>query len=279
MTLTPLMTSNVVPEGLEFAVAGSWTAAHSERLEQLIDGAAREAGKAQRIAMDMAGIDELDTLGAWLLERLARNFKSNGKDTQVTGLKPLYRGLTDEMRRVNLQPRMSPEHANRLLLALDRVGRAAAGLMSDISEFLDLFGEVGVAIGRIFLHPRRFRLTSAVYHVFRVGWQAVPIMALITFLARLPRPCRRRAPQCGFDDVKATGKAAGNQVGDDVPAHRVWVGARAHHGNNVRRDKPVEAIGGHGNLNETCVSKWPIFAAWLGPPVMGSFRVVAAALG
>ena len=182
MTLTPLMTSNVVPEGLEFAVAGSWTSAHSERLEQLVDGAAREAGKAQRIAIDMAGIDELDTLGAWLLERLARNFKSNGKNTQVTGLKPLYRGLTDEMRRVNLQPRTSHEHPNRLLLALDKVGRVAAGLMSDVGEFLDLLGKVGVAIGRILLHPRRFRLTSAVYHLFRVGWQAVPIMALITFL-------------------------------------------------------------------------------------------------
>jgi phospholipid/cholesterol/gamma-HCH transport system permease protein len=32
------------------------------------------------------------------------------------------------------------------------------------------------------VHPRRFRLTSAVYHLFRVGWQAVPIMMLITFL-------------------------------------------------------------------------------------------------
>jgi phospholipid/cholesterol/gamma-HCH transport system permease protein len=45
-----------------------------------------------------------------------------------------------------------------------------------------MLGELGVVIGRILMHPRRFRLTSAVYHLFRVGWQAVPIMALITFL-------------------------------------------------------------------------------------------------
>jgi phospholipid/cholesterol/gamma-HCH transport system permease protein len=180
--LTPIVTSTTMPERLEFAMAGSWTTAHSERLERLVDGAAREAAKAQRIAIDMAGIEELDTLGAWLLERLARSFKSNGKETQLTGLKPHYRGLIDEMRRVNLQPRPLIERPNRLLLALDRVGRAAAGLMSNVVEFLDLLGELGVAIGRILLHPRRFRLTSAVYHLFRVGWQAVPIMALITFL-------------------------------------------------------------------------------------------------
>jgi phospholipid/cholesterol/gamma-HCH transport system permease protein len=180
--LTPIVTSTTMPERLEFAMAGSWTTAHSERLERLVDGAAREAAKAQRIAIDMAGIEELDTLGAWLLERLARSFKSDGKETQLTGLKPHYRGLIDEMQRVNLQPRIPLERPNRLLLALDRVGRAAAGLMSNVVEFLDLLGELGVAIGRILLHPRRFRLTSAVYHLFRVGWQAVPIMALITFL-------------------------------------------------------------------------------------------------
>jgi phospholipid/cholesterol/gamma-HCH transport system permease protein len=35
---------------------------------------------------------------------------------------------------------------------------------------------------RSILQPGRFRLTSAVYHLHRVGWQAVPIMVLITFL-------------------------------------------------------------------------------------------------
>jgi phospholipid/cholesterol/gamma-HCH transport system permease protein len=45
-----------------------------------------------------------------------------------------------------------------------------------------MFGEFGFAFARIVVNPRRFRLTSAVYHLFRVGWQAVPIMVLITFL-------------------------------------------------------------------------------------------------
>jgi phospholipid/cholesterol/gamma-HCH transport system permease protein len=51
-----------------------------------------------------------------------------------------------------------------------------------VFEFVRLLGELSAAIGWILLHPRRFRFTSAVYHLFRVAWQAVPIMALITFL-------------------------------------------------------------------------------------------------
>jgi phospholipid/cholesterol/gamma-HCH transport system permease protein len=172
----------MTPEHMELAAAGSWTAAYSERLEQLVEAAAREAEPAARIAIDLAKVEEIDTLGAWLLERLSRKFKSDGKQAEFIGLKPHYRGLIDEMQRVNLQPRTSPARPNRVILALDRVGRASLSLTSDVGEFLHMLGELGVVIVRILLDPRRFRLTSAVYHLFRVGWQAVPIMALITFL-------------------------------------------------------------------------------------------------
>jgi phospholipid/cholesterol/gamma-HCH transport system permease protein len=176
MTLTPLVTSTMTQDRLELAAAGSWTTAQSERLEQLVEHAAREAAAAQRVVIDMTGVEELDTLGAWLLERLVRGFKLNGKPTELAGLKSNF------IQRVNLQPRPSPRRTSRLLAVLDWVGRAAADLTSDVGEFLHMLGELGVVTGHILLDPRRFRLTSAVYHLFRVGWQAVPIMALITFL-------------------------------------------------------------------------------------------------
>jgi phospholipid/cholesterol/gamma-HCH transport system permease protein len=136
----------------------------------------------RRVAIDLAEVEELDTLGAWLLERLARRFKLDGKEAELTGLKPRYHGLIDEMQRVNRQPRTSLRRPNWLLLALDKVGHASTELMSDLGGFLHMLGALAVVILRILLHPRRFRLTSAVYHLFRVGWQAVPIMALITFV-------------------------------------------------------------------------------------------------
>jgi phospholipid/cholesterol/gamma-HCH transport system permease protein len=97
-------------------------------------------------------------------------------------VRPRYRGLIDDMHRVSAQPQALQEVSAPPLAALEAVGRATAGLVADVGDFLRMFGELGVVIGRILLHPRRFRLTSAVYHLFRVGWQAVPIMVLITFL-------------------------------------------------------------------------------------------------
>jgi phospholipid/cholesterol/gamma-HCH transport system permease protein len=182
MTPTPLMTSVINADRLEITAAGSWTVANADRLERLVDVAARETGRVRSIVIDMAGVEQLDTLGAWLLERLARSLRLDGKKTQFSGLKPHYRGLFDEMQRVNLQPRPSAASPSRAIRALDKLGRATLDLLSDVIEFARLLGELSTAVGRILLHPRRFRFTSAVYHLFRVGWQAVPIMALITFL-------------------------------------------------------------------------------------------------
>jgi phospholipid/cholesterol/gamma-HCH transport system permease protein len=179
MTSTPRMTSTMTAGCLHFAAAGSWTSAHADRLERLVGAAAVEGTNASNIAIDLAGIEELDTLGAWLIERLARSSQSA---PAFIGLQPRYRGLIDEVHRVNRESRPPAATPNHVVTALDKVGRTTVNLASDAVEFVQLLGAVSNAIGRILLHPRRLRFTSAVYHLFRVGWQAVPIMALITFL-------------------------------------------------------------------------------------------------
>jgi phospholipid/cholesterol/gamma-HCH transport system permease protein len=182
MTATPLLSCMVTPDRLQLVAAGPWTAAHADGLERLVEEATHVDAAAPQVAIDMAGVVELDTLGAWLLERLSRSPVLAGKDTRVTGVKPHHRGLIEDMHRVNRQAPAPPRRLSPPLATLDTIGRAAAGVVSDVADFLRMFGELSVAIGRILMHPRRFRLTSAVYHLFRVGWQAVPIMMLITFL-------------------------------------------------------------------------------------------------
>ena len=131
----------------------------------------------------MAGVEALDTIGAWLLERLIRRSNRDGKRAEFTGLPPRYRGLIEEMHAVNLQPRTPPKTSEQIMVRSrrrrPRRGRIDVGCRWSFSR---MFGELSVALGRVMLRPRRFRLTSTVYQLYRVGWQAVPIMVLITFL-------------------------------------------------------------------------------------------------
>ena len=167
---------------LRLAPAGPWTAVHSDVLEQLVDAAAPQVASATAIAIDMAGVDELDTLGAWLLERLLRRDGAAEHDLQFVDLPPHYHGLIEAIGRVNRHQSPPPRPPNRIWAAADSVGRATVGLAADTADFLHMVGALGVATARVVMHPRRFRLTSAIYQLYRVGWQAVPIMMLITFL-------------------------------------------------------------------------------------------------
>ena len=179
---SPVLDSTMTAGRLDLVAGGAWTAAHAEVLERLIDGIAPQVAGASQVFLDIGKVDALDTIGAWLLERLVRRPDRDGKKAELRGVSPRYHGLIEEMHAVNLEPRAPAKAWNPVLAALESIGRAAAGTVTDINMFLGMLGEFAAALGRVLVHPRRFRLTSTVHHLDRVGWQAVPIMVLITFL-------------------------------------------------------------------------------------------------
>jgi phospholipid/cholesterol/gamma-HCH transport system permease protein len=177
-----LLKSQLNGERLELAAGGSWTAANASELETLVDRAAGEAAQAKSISIDMAGVREFDTFGAWLLERLTRAWSSTGLEPVIVGMPQHDRGLLKEMHGVNREPAKPLAQENRIVGALAAVGRAGAGFGHDLLLFVDMLGAVGVAALRVIARPREYRFTSTVNQFDRVTWQAVPIILLITFL-------------------------------------------------------------------------------------------------
>ena len=165
-----------------FVAAGHWTAAHSSSLEQLVGSLPSAGTQGQRVAIDVAGIERLDTLGAWLLERLLRHYQAQGQTPIFLGMPEHFRGLLGKLHDVNREPLSPHEGANKLIAALESVGRATVGLKGDLRCFLEMLGAIGASAAGVLFRPRSLRLTSAIHHLYRVGWQAVPIMLLITFL-------------------------------------------------------------------------------------------------
>jgi phospholipid/cholesterol/gamma-HCH transport system permease protein len=177
-----LLTSKLKGERLELAAAGSWTAAHAGELETLVDRVAADAAKAKKVSIDMTGVQEFDTFGAWLLERLTRAWTAAGQKPSIVGLPKHDRGLLEEMHGVNREPPRAPAGGNAVVNALAAVGRGGAGVGRGFMLFADMLGAVGVATLRVLRRPSEFRFTSTVNQFDRVAWQAVPIILLITFL-------------------------------------------------------------------------------------------------
>lgn len=153
---------------------GAWTVANVELLERLCDGASRQIGP-----IDLSRVTALDTVGAWLFEKLARRDVGRPSENMLLGVPGSYAGLLAEVRGLN-RGRVGGRRGEEFLVA--RLTRFVRGLAADAIAFLDMLGAVSAALLDVMRRPASFRLTSTVYQIGRVGWQAIPIMALITFL-------------------------------------------------------------------------------------------------
>ena len=101
MASPPLLTATPSGDVLELRPGGSWTSANGTALEALYDDVAQQLDRSKTVKMDMAGVRELDTLGAWMLERMSRRAASAGHHTEVVGVADNYAGLIEEVRQVN----------------------------------------------------------------------------------------------------------------------------------------------------------------------------------
>jgi len=178
----PLLTATSAGELLELRPRGSWTASRVTTLESLAAAAAPAIDRAKSVKLDLADLSELDTLGAWLLEKLFRRAVSAGHRVDVTGVAANYAGLIEEVRQVNRQSRLPPPARNPVVARLGEIGRSASGATEDVAAFLQMLGSLFVAMLGVVRRPRSLRITSAVYQLYRVGWQAIPIIVLIMFL-------------------------------------------------------------------------------------------------
>jgi phospholipid/cholesterol/gamma-HCH transport system permease protein len=182
LVTAPLLTATPSADTLELRPGGSWTAANAATLERLSNEVAPQLDRVAAVKMDMTGLRELDTLGAWMLEKMSRRVISAGHRADVTGVAENYAGLIEEVRLVNRHNPAPVRPLNPVVANLNDVGRSTIGAREDVSVFLQLLGSLFMALIGVLRRPKSLRITSLVYQLYRVGWQAIPIVVLITFL-------------------------------------------------------------------------------------------------
>lgn len=182
MASAPQLTATPSGDVLELRPGGSWTAANVSTLEALSSAVSEQLDRSKTVKVDMAGVRELDTLGAWLLEKITRRATSAGHRADMVGVADNYAGLMEEVRQVNRHNAAPVPAPNPVVAKVNDIGRSAVGATEDLAVFLQMLGSLFLAIAGVLRRPRSLRLTSLVYQLYRVGWQAIPIVGLITFL-------------------------------------------------------------------------------------------------
>src|SRR5262249_13682703 len=107
-----LITSEQGPGAL--LARGAWTVANVELLERLCAAVPSRP----RGPIDLSGVTALDTVGAWLFEKLARREGAGSSEAVFVGASPSYTGLLREVRELN---RRGPGGARRENPLADRL--------------------------------------------------------------------------------------------------------------------------------------------------------------
>src|ERR1043166_620819 len=102
----------------------------------------------------MSGVSALDTLGAWVLEKLSRRAASSGRSAEFVGVADHFSGLMDEVRQVNRHPPAVAAAPNPVLLRLGDLGKSTVGAREDVTIFLQMLGALFIAVIGVLRRPR-----------------------------------------------------------------------------------------------------------------------------
>ncbi|MCK7543131.1 ABC transporter permease [Marinobacter bryozoorum] len=159
-----------------------WVLAHFSQLRPQVQTALANAGATDH-SVDWSGLGRLDSAGAALIAELLGSDRLTALAESDTDLAPERRELLLAVARATSGLEVDPvSQAPTLRESLARVGRGMSEFYRGQKLLAGFIGLTLTALLAIVPRPRRWRLTSLVAHIQSTGLNALPIVALLTFL-------------------------------------------------------------------------------------------------
>ncbi|MGJ3647937.1 MlaE family lipid ABC transporter permease subunit [Sphingomonas sp. GlSt437] len=157
-------------------ISGALTLSHLGDFPEALRG---YEGPVSRV--DLSGIETIDTIGAWLVHRFAKD-----KAVEVTGLSPDAKHLLDQVSAADQPVRMRPNSEGLFTRLLAEIGLATLISLQTLYGLLGFFGAIIIALFNVTIrHPSKFRFNATVQRFEVVGVTALGIIGLMSFLIGL----------------------------------------------------------------------------------------------
>ena len=149
---------------------GEWTVQNSAAIEKDVHQQ-QGAGKAQ--AVDLGGIQKLDTAGAWLIRKY---FPEAELQHMTERQKALMEFVPHDKK-----PAPQEKKPSGIVEFFTHVGHTTVWAGQFIYGIICFLGQVFVRIFKNLGHPSHFRPASIVRHIYETGVLALPIISMLAF--------------------------------------------------------------------------------------------------
>ena len=154
-------------------LSGRWTLRYaneiSEALRAVPDGIAN---------IDACGVERIDSLGVL---QLLRHAERRQLDFDRFQFRDDQKSLIAAIENVH-DERPKRQRDTGFKAALARLGRAVETNTHEVIALVGFLGETLAKLLRLFREPSRLRLTATVHHMEQVGLDAMPLVALLSFM-------------------------------------------------------------------------------------------------
>ncbi len=158
-------------------LVGDWTLPHAARLAERLDVARIESAD----ALDASAVARLDSAGALLLLQLIERIGAAPEAIGET-LPANWRPLFERVVAAHRPAAAEPASQSGLRSMLQHVGEAVEGIWIQSRALLGFLGLTLQTLAGSVLRPARLRITATVHHIEQVGLDALPLVALLSFL-------------------------------------------------------------------------------------------------
>ena len=176
--VTPAAITESTPA--ELALSGAWTARGLGAIGRQLEAVAVPASST--LVVDAARIEAFDTAGAWVLQKLLRRLRGGTGGVRIHDLRPEFTRLLEAVDPETLDQMAPSSPAPAPSSTLDSLGRRVVAAGAQAMDLLGFVGEIAVAFAGGVAHPVRIRWRPILYNLRSAGFDALPIVGLLSFL-------------------------------------------------------------------------------------------------
>jgi phospholipid/cholesterol/gamma-HCH transport system permease protein len=166
---------------LRAKLTGHWTAEQAAAIERCVSALFDKAEARVPITLDLASIEVLDTVGAWIIIRTFHDLHAAGHKVDLINVGPKQGNLLRAVKAHGFQVAQH-EIDDEIPELLVDIGKGVTSAESGLLSSLSLFGEVVVAALASMRCRRHFRSPAFVHQMELIALRGVPIVALISFV-------------------------------------------------------------------------------------------------
>lgn len=159
-------------------VSGAWVLGN---IEALLASMGAEPKRDHPYRIDASAITALDSAGALCLVRSVRRNGRTWNEQRIDGLDHAHERLLDLVATGLEAPKVVHKSRNPFVEVVEQIGARTAQSVKRLRDLIGFVGRVMATLAATLIGRHKLRFTSIVFHMEKAGFDAVPIVALLSF--------------------------------------------------------------------------------------------------